>query len=259
MAGGAAQPGRTVTSRVLAVLLSFDETHARLRLAELARRSGLAVTTTHRIVGELVAGDVLDRLADGSYVVGRRLWRLGLLAPVHLELRAVAAPFMQDLYAATRQNVHLAVRHGLAALYVERVSGRGSVPVVSGAGRRLPLHATGVGKVLLAHAPPEVVAEALASLTAVTRCTITDPGRMRRELADVRRRGYARTAEEMTLGTCSVAVPVSTPDGEVVAALGLVTTTVARDLPRLAVAVQVAAASVGRSLPARDGGPAGFH
>jgi len=146
-------------------------------------------------------------------------------------------------------------------MYVERISGRGSVPVLSQPGARLPLHATGVGKVLLAHAPADVVELAMAALTPVTRHTITDVGRMREELESVRRRGFARTAEEMTLGTSSVAVPVTGPDGGVVAALGLVTVTASgqRDLTRLVTAVQVTAASVGRSLARARGHPVAFR
>jgi len=261
VAGGAGEPGRTVTSRALALLGAFDERHTQLTLSELARRSGLSLTTAHRLVAELVSWRALDRRDDDRYVVGRRVWELGLLAPVHGELRQVALPFMQDLYEATKENVHLALRQGLSAMYVERISGRGSVPVLSQPGARLPLHATGVGKVLLAHAPADVVELAMAALTPVTRHTITDVGRMREELESVRRRGFARTAEEMTLGTSSVAVPVTGPDGGVVAALGLVTVTASgqRDLTRLVTAVQVTAASVGRSLARARGHPVAFR
>lgn len=245
MAGGSA--GRSVTARVMGVFAAFDTRHPALSLADLARRGGVPLTTAHRLVGELVREEALERRADGRYVVGRRLWELGLLAPVQSELREVALPFLQDLYDTTRQNVHLAVRDGLAALYVERIHGHTSVPIVSRAGGRLPLHATGVGKVLLAHAPDEVIAEALGTLARVTSRTIIEPGRLRRELAEVRRRGYARTVEEMTLGTCSVAVPVAGPDGDVLAALGLVTTT-RRDPSRLAPALQVAAAGISRTV-----------
>ena len=249
MAGGG-RDARSVTSRALAVLAAFDDEHPSLGLSELARRSGLPLTTAHRLVGELVDWQALERRRDGAYVVGRRLWHLGLLAPVQLELRELALPYLQDLYETTGENVHLAVRQGLRALYVERVSGRTSVPVVSRAGSTLPLHATGVGKVLLAHAPPDVLAQVLEDLERVTPHTVVEPGRLRRELAEVRRRGYARTSEEMTLGTCSVAVPVHSPRGAVVAAVGLVTTSVRKDLPRLAPAVQVAAAGVSRRLAA---------
>ena len=245
-------PGPSVTSRALAVLGAFDDRHLRLGLSEIARRAGLPLTTTHRLVAELVAWQALERRADVAYVVGRRIWQLGLLAPVQLELREVARPFMQDLYDTTRENVHLAVREDLRALYVELISGRGSVPVLSRPGAALPLHATGVGKVLLAYAGPEVVRRALVAPERVTRYTVVEPGRLRRELSEVRRRGYARTVEEMTLGTCSVAVTVLDAGGTVVAALGLVTPTARRDLPRLAPAVRVAAAGVTRVLVAID-------
>ena len=93
---------------------------------------------------------------DGSYAIGRRLWEVGSLAPARGGLRELALPFMEDLYEATHANVQLAVREGLEALFVEKISGRESVEILTRVGGRLPLHATGVGKVLLAYAPPEV-------------------------------------------------------------------------------------------------------
>jgi len=245
--GDAGAP-RSVTSRALAVLAAFDEAHSRLTLSQIARRAGLALTTTHRLLGELTAWQALERRDDGSYVIGRRLWHLGLLAPVQLELRQAALPYLQDLYDATRENVQLAVREAAHALYVERLSGRASVPIRTRVGVHLPLHATGVGKVLLAHAPDELVDAVLADLAPVTTHTVTDPVRLRRELGDVRRRGYATTAHEMTLGTCSVAAPVTDPGGQVVAAISLVTTASRPDLAQLAPAVRVAARAVTRRL-----------
>ena len=88
-------------------------------------------------------------------------------------LREAAAPFLQDLQAVTRATVHLAERDGDQALYLDRLSGVASVPVVSRSGSRLPLHATGVGKVLLAYAPPEVQARVLAEPERVTAYTVT--------------------------------------------------------------------------------------
>src|SRR3954449_7436293 len=193
MAGGAATAGRSVTSRALRVLDAFDSRHPRLTLSEVATRSGTPLTTTHRLLAELVAWGALARRPDGRYEIGRKLWDLGLLAPVQLELRQVAAPFLLDVHTATRETVHLAVREGTRALYVERISGRESVPVVSQVGSRLPLHATGVGKVLLAAAPDEVLERMLAALSREPRHTITEPPRVRRDIADVRRRGFART------------------------------------------------------------------
>ena len=93
-------------------------------------------------------------------------------------------------------------------LYVDRLRGSTSVPIVSTVGSRLPMHATGVGKVLLAFAPAEVQRAVLADLPRVTAYTITQPGTLQRQLAAVRRDDYATTVEEMSLGACSVAVPV---------------------------------------------------
>ncbi len=247
MAGNSSSPGASVTSRALALLSAFDERHRRLSLSQLADRAGLPVATAHRLVAELVAWGALARTTSGEYVVGRRLWDLGLLAPVQTGLRQAASPFLHDLYGATLATVHLAVRDRLEVLYLDRLAGHASVPVVSRIGSRLPLHATGVGKVLLAHAPAEVQEQALARLTRVTPYTVTQPGMLRRQLARVLREGYATTVEEMSLGACSVAVPIRHGE-EVVAALGIVVPGLKKDRPRLVAALQVAAQGVGRSL-----------
>lgn len=258
MAGNTSVPGASVASRALAILFAFDARHRRLTLTELATRAGVPVPTAHRLVGELVAGGALVRRPDGRYVIGRRLWDLGLLAPVQSGLREVAAPFLNDIHAATLATVHLAIRDRAQVLYLERLSGRASVPVVSRVGSRLPMHATGVGKVLLAHAPLDVQEQVLATLRRLTPYTVTQPARLLGQLARVRRDGYATTVEEMTLGACSVAVPVraGAPAGEVVAAVAIVVPNLKRDRPRLLSALQVAAQGIGRSLDPATSTPA---
>jgi DNA-binding IclR family transcriptional regulator len=249
VAGNTGQPGTTVTSRVLALLGAFDADHRAMTLTELARRADMPLATAYRLVGELVEWGALMRRASGEYVVGRRLWDLGLLAPVQSGLRQLASPFLHDLYAATLATVHLAVRDGTSVLYVDRLAGHVSVPVVSDVGTRLPMHATGVGKVLLAHATDDVRTWVFTNLTRVTPYTVTQPGRLRAELRRVVRDGYAQTSDEMSLGACSVAVPIRVSDGPVVAALGLVVPRLGRDRPRLVAALRVAAQGIGRSLP----------
>src|SRR3954454_13345303 len=171
MAGGG-RAGRAVTSRALAVLDAFSTTSRRLSLSEIATRSGTPVSTAHRLLGELTAWGALRRRPDGRYEIGHKLWDLGLLAPVQTELREVAHPFLLDVHTATRDTVHLAVRDGPRALYVERISGRESVPVISSVGSRLPLHAPGFGKVLLAAAPDDVVEQVLRAPARQTRHTV---------------------------------------------------------------------------------------
>lgn len=243
-------PSRTSgVSRVFAVLGAFDEDHRSLSLSALARRSGLPLTTTHRLVAELVASEGLLRLTSGEYVIGRRVWDIGMLSPVQSGLRQLASPFLHDIYVATLATVHLAVRDGTEVLYVDRLSGRRSVPVVSDIGSRLPMHSTGVGKVLLAHAPPEVLEDVMSQLQPFTLRTITDPQQLRQQLARVRRDGYAHTSNEMTTASASVAVPVATLDGAVIAALGVVVPRLGSDRSRLTASLLMAARGIARSIP----------
>ncbi len=249
MAGNTSVPGATVASRVLAIIGAFDEGHRALTLTELAQRSNLVLPTASRLAGELVAGGALDRRDDGRYVIGRLLWEAGLQAPVEGRLKQVAEPFLHDVYAATLATVHLAVLDGAQVLYLERMAGRASVPIVSTVGSRLPLHCTGVGKVLLAHASKDVERQALANLTRVTPYTVTAPNVLVAQLEKVRRDGVATTVEEMSLGACSMAVPViRVSDDTVAAAIGVVVPTLKRDRQRLLGALQVAARGIGRLL-----------
>lgn len=246
----------TVTARALSLLGAFDDRHRRLTLTELARRAEMPMPTAHRLVGELVTWGALARTSTGEYVIGRRLWDLGLLAPVQSGLRELASPYLHDLYGATLATVHLAVRDGSEVLYLDRLAGHASVPVVSSVGSRLPMHATGVGKVLLAHAPADVQADVLAHLTRITPYTVTQPGSLRRQLAKVLRDDHATTTEEMSLGACSIAVPIRRR-GAVVASLGIVVPSL-KDRARLIPALHVAARGIGRALMAQGqmGSPA---
>ncbi|MEU0317052.1 IclR family transcriptional regulator [Nocardioides sp. NPDC006273] len=247
MAGNSRQAGTSVTSRALAILSAFDEQHRAMSLSDIAARSDLPLATTHRLVGELSRWGALDRLPTGEYVIGRKIWDIGHLAPAETGLRQVAEPFLHDLYGATLATVHLAVRDGTEVVYLDRLRGNQSVPVVSKVGGRLPLHATGVGKVLLAHAPGEVQETVLGGLTRITSYTITQPGTLRRQLRQALEKGYATTREEMTLGACSIAVPIHQRD-QVVASLGLVVPSLKGSEQRLYGALRVAAQSIGRRL-----------
>ncbi|WGL52415.1 IclR family transcriptional regulator [Nocardioides sp. BP30] len=246
MAGGAA-PGASLVARTLDVLGAFDDGHRRLTLSAIAERAGLSPATALRIVRELVAGGALVRTTDRTYVIGRRLWALGLLSPTQTGLRDVASPYLQDIHAATRATVHLAVRDDDEVLYLDRISGQTSVPVVSRVGGRLPLYCTGVGKALLAHAPEEVVGRVMHHLVPHTPYTLTSPGMLARQLARIRTEGWATTSEEMTLGACSVAVPVWSGE-EVVASIGVVVPDFRREKARLVAALTVAARAIGRAV-----------
>lgn len=253
MAGNVATPGASVISRVLALLGAFDEEHRFLTITELAARADLPLSTAHRQVGELLDGGLLVRRDSGEYSIGRRLWDLGLLAPVQTDLRQAASPFLHDLYAATLATVLFAVREGSRVLYLDRLSGHASVPVLSKVGGHLPMYSTGVGKVLLTYAPAAVQEQVLGSLQRITPFTITQPRLLIEQMERIRVDGYAVTVEEMTLGACSVAVPVRRgATGDVIAALGIVVPNLTRDRRRLATALTVSARGISRTLGRPD-------
>lgn len=238
-----------VASRVLDVLAAFDGTD--LTLTDVARRAHLPLTTAHRIVGELTARGALERADDGRYRVGLRLWEVGALAPRGLGLRERAMPFLEDLYEVTRQNVQLAVLDGRDAVYVERLSGRGAVNVITRVGGRLPLHATGVGLVLLAFAEPTLQEQVLAApLRKYTVKTVCRPDELRRTLAEVRRAGVAISDGQIELIALSVAAPVRGPRGDVVAALSVVVPADGGEVRLYVPVVRAAARGISRALGA---------
>ncbi len=238
-----------VIRRATQLLAAFTAERPALTLSQLARRTGLPLTTTHRLVGELVECGLLERHPEGTLHVGLRLWEIASLAPRGLGLRELALPFMEDLFAVTSANVQLAVRDGHETVFVERIAGRSAVPVYTRVGGRFPLHPTGVGRVLLAFAPPDVQEAVLTGpLPRYTPHTVTDREALRRVLADVRSHGFAVNDRQVSEDTLSVAAPVHGADGTVIAAVSLVVQAGSALPAALAPAVQATARGISRAL-----------
>lgn len=207
MAGGSSQPGRSVTSKILAILSAFETTRRALNLTEISKAADLPLSTTHRLVGELIDEGILSRTGNGSIQLGLRLWAIA--QNTGRQLRDTARPFVQDLFSLTGETSQLAIRDGNMALYIDRVYGTKRIARASRVGGRLPLHATAVGKAILAFSETWVMDAYLDQpLAALTSHTRSNPVQLRKELDQARASGYATTREEVRLGTCSIAVPV---------------------------------------------------
>ncbi len=212
-----------VVARALGLLAAFSDDRPTMTLSELARRAEIPLSTAHRLVAELEAWGAVERNGAGRYQIGLRLWEVGALAPRGPGLRERALPYLEDLCQVTRENVQLAVREEDEVVYVERLAGTRAVGVLTRVGGRFALTATGVGLVLLAHAPAELQEDVLAApVERHTPFTVTDPQRLRRMLADVRRLGFAVSDRQVTDDALSVAAPVHDARGRVVAAVSLV-------------------------------------
>ncbi|MEY4102756.1 MAG: Acetate operon repressor, partial [Actinomycetota bacterium] len=173
--------------RGIAVLGCFSARSRALTLSELSEKSLLPMSSTHRVVAELVTGGFLVRGSDRKYRIGTRLWSIGQLAPVSDQLRHRAMPTLARLYEETGENITLAVIDRGQALYVDRIGGERSVHTATRAGGHLPLHVTGVGKVLLAYQSGEAIQKYLSRpLQRMTPYSIVDPAKLEAELIETR-------------------------------------------------------------------------
>ena len=211
----------------------------------------MPLSTVHRLVQELSAWGAVERDENGLFRIGLRLWELGALAPRAQGLRERALPFLEDLSQISKENVQLAVREGTEVVFIERIAGSGAVPVLTRVGGRFALTATGVGLVLLAHAPAEVQEEVLGNpVERYTARTVTDPAQLRRMLADVRTQGFAVSDRQVTIDALSVAAPVQDAHGQVVAAVSLVVRHGSSRPAAIAQLVRTSARAISRALGA---------
>jgi DNA-binding IclR family transcriptional regulator len=216
-------PRTNAAGRLLAVLDAFGPQQRSLSLSEIARRAGLNLSTAHRLVCELARWGALERGPGGRYSIGLRLLELAALSPRGLGLREAAFPYLDELHHRTRGNVHLGVRNGVEVVYVETISACATHPTNGRMGDRWPMHVTGTGLVLLAFGERELQERVLGGpLERFTPLTVTDPAQLRRELAQIRRSGFAVARGRITLPDVVVAVPVYDQFGEVAAAISVV-------------------------------------
>jgi len=247
MAGNSADRGRSVTSKVVSILLTFTDGSVQ-SLTEIARLAGLPISTAHRLITELAAWGLLERTDDAHYRAGLPLRVIGGQA-FHLPgLHERARRVMEDVVTATRSNVRLGVLDGLEVAYIEKLVGHRPVSTFVGE-TLLPTHATAMGKALLAFSPPPIVEAVLErGLKQFTPYTLTEPDRFRRALAVTRLTRVAICRWELELGVAAVAVPVFAAGGIVVAALELKVRDLRTDLHMMQPALIVAARSLSREL-----------
>ena len=246
--------GEPVLDRAFRILGSFGPDDRSLSLTSLSARAGLPAPSALRIARKLVEFGALERDEDGRYVVGLRLLEIASLAPRGHGLRGTALHYMEDLHHATGQHVLLAVRDGHQAILVERLSAHRAGRVLYRIGGRMPMHATGVGLILLAHAPLQVQEEVLAGdLTVEPGHPLQSERELRAVLASVRRDGVAVASRERPEPVTSVAAPVLN-NRQVVAALSVVAQSGNLQAGALTPAVVAVARAISRAVSAVHAG-----
>jgi IclR family acetate operon transcriptional repressor len=263
VAGNSKTPGRSVISKVSAILLALAE-GGQCTITEIAARTELPLSTVHRLATELAAWRVLERAEDGRFRVGRELDRIGGTCPcaggdsdypVEARTRDSAAPIMEDLFRVTGAPVRFGFLDGPAVAYIQKTSPHLPVSEVCSAAR-LPAHATALGKALLAFAPPPTTDVVLSRcLRRYTAHTVTSPERLRWLLQTIRVTRIALCDRELHPDWCALAMPVFGARGDVVAAIELAVRDLAANVPTLKAVLALAAGALSRELPCRHGDP----
>lgn len=242
----------TAVERALNILEATAGRREGLTNSEISRRLAIPKSSASYILRSLERRGYLRRDADsGRYRLGLRILSLGRDAQANLDIAEIAQPFMRALVERLHLTSHLAVLDQGEAVYVEKVDAPGFFKVNTWVGRRMFVHSTSVGKVLLAWRPKDEVEALLRErgLKKRTPKTITSVARLLTELETVRLQGYAMDDEENSLGARCLAAPIFDALGNVAAALGVSGTLTQMDeasLPRIIEALKENARRISR-------------
>jgi|JI10StandDraft_1071094.scaffolds.fasta_scaffold207327_2 DNA-binding IclR family transcriptional regulator len=211
-------------AKVLDLLEHLGAARQPVGISDLARATGLHVSTAHRLLRTLVCrGFVEQRRDNRRYALGPRVHALGGAYLGGSDIVGAAYPVIDELRDRLGETIHVAVWDDGSVLEVCHAETTQPVGVSLRLGRRDPAHATAIGKVLLAWREPADIDDVLGRvpLAAVTEHTITKPAALRAELVRVRAQDYALDEEELAEGLCCLGVPVRDRRGLVVAGLSV--------------------------------------
>ena len=214
--------------RGLAILSSFNSDRPLIGVSELSRGLELSRSTAHRYVVTLTKLGYLQQDPDSKrYRLGPKVLDLGFSAINSMDLREVSAPYLRQLSDETEHTVNLAILDGVDVVYIERcrtaTPGQREIDLNLHVGSRLPAYCTAMGKAILAYVPEERLEDLLERVDFSPRGpnTLTNAESFREELARIRAAGIAVNDEELAYGLRSIAAPIRSQTGEVIAALNL--------------------------------------
>jgi IclR family KDG regulon transcriptional repressor len=239
--------------RALQILSSFDDQHPERGLSDIAQVVELHKATTHRIVTTLVNYGYLERAADGQkYRLGLQLMDLGFKAIRRMDLRREALPYMTQLAQQLEEACDLSIFDRGEVFYIEYVQGPHALTVAAEVGQRLPPYCTASGKLFLANLPPNELDVILTRpRVSYTDKTITSTNKLRNQLIEIRKQGYAVDDEEYEIGIRAVSAAIRNQQGSVVASVSIPGPTgrmSVERLPKVVYALMEAARAISRRM-----------
>jgi IclR family transcriptional regulator, KDG regulon repressor len=210
-------------STAMRLLKTFSEGEVEIGVTSLAKRLGVAKSTVYRLASTLVAEGLLEQNKENDkYRLGIALFGLGALVRQRMNVSTEARPHIFALREATNETVHLAILDGQDIIYVYDLESTQAIRMRANLGDRKPAFCSSEGRAMLAFQSDEVIAAALSGpLAPRTAKTVSDPKKLRKTLADVRRDGYSFEDEQCELGMRSIAAPIYDAEGHVVSAVGI--------------------------------------
>jgi IclR family transcriptional regulator, KDG regulon repressor len=248
----------TALQRGLRLLQLFSAAPNGFTAKEIGERSRLPVSTVHRFLANLESAGFLN--CNGNvYHLGTACFAIGQAALAQLDIRRVSLRYLQELNRQTRETVHLTVRYGSSAVYVEKLDSTEQLRIFSRIGASVPLYCTAVGKVMLAYMPEEQRKQLLPQidLKRFTPNTVGSLQELGAELQRIRKNGYGCDLEEHELHIRCVAAPIWDHTGSVHASLSITAPIVRMPVTRLrqlAPLIQEAGLQISRELGYRKSG-----
>jgi IclR family KDG regulon transcriptional repressor len=213
--------------RALKMLDLFNEHHIELKITEIASRMEMHKSTVHSLLKTLQIHGYIDQNMDsGKYKLGLKLLERSQLLLQGLDIRSVARKHLEYLSQKTGQTTHLVILNGNEGVYIDKVEGEKAVIRYSRIGKRISIHSSGVGKVLIAFRKEKDEIESILNnyhFEQKTKHTIQDLGTFRAEISEVQMKGYAIDNQENEQGVRCAAVPVYNHNGEAIAAMSIST------------------------------------
>lgn len=209
--------------RALQLLSAFETDLQELSIQQFSEILNLPKSTVHRLITTLVhRGFVEQDSQTRNYRLGLRLYALGTKVVATRGINSEAAPVLRELIEQCGETASVSVLDDTEAVIIEKIESNQTIRVTSQIGNRNPLHCTGSGKVFMAYANPEVVDKILKQISPLkryTKNTITDPIKLKENLAEIKARGYALDDEEIFDDQFCISAPVRNSKGEVFAAI----------------------------------------
>lgn len=204
-------------------LLNLFLTEPKLTLSELISLSGMPKTSVHRMVSSLEEMGLLSRDRNGAYTLGLVFLQFGQLVSERLDIRQIAKPVMEELCQEVDEAVHLIMRDGNEAIYVEKIEGTQTVRLYTAIGRRSPLYAGACARSILSFLPQEEIETYIrqTEFVPIGSGTITDPAELLQTISSSLENGYTVSYSELENYTAAIGAPIFNHKGQVAAGISI--------------------------------------